>query len=127
VLAAHLGRLCPGFLLPQDPDDLFFREPAWLHVQRQEAQEAYLREQERLRTQARLDAFIEGKAGELARLQKISSFRDYVAKQHADAESRERDPVFGAANDLVDRLQRALSTKAIGEALPAEETGQYRN
>jgi len=32
VLAAHVGRLRPSFLLPQDPDDLFFREPARLHV-----------------------------------------------------------------------------------------------
>ncbi len=32
VLAAHIGRLCSGFLLPQDPDDLLFRETTWLHV-----------------------------------------------------------------------------------------------
>ena len=32
VLAAHIGRLRSGFLLPQDPDDLFFRETTWLHV-----------------------------------------------------------------------------------------------
>src|SRR6185369_7105935 len=32
VLAAHVGRLCPGLLLPQYPDDLLFREPARLHV-----------------------------------------------------------------------------------------------
>ena len=32
VLAAHVGRLRPGLVLPQDPDDLLFREPARLHV-----------------------------------------------------------------------------------------------
>ena len=32
VLTAHVGGLRPGFLLPQDPDDLFFCEPARLHV-----------------------------------------------------------------------------------------------
>src|SRR5215471_6228709 len=32
VFAAHIGRLRPGLLLSQDPDDLFFREPARLHV-----------------------------------------------------------------------------------------------
>ena len=32
VLAAHVGRLCPGLLLPQYPNDLLFREPARLHV-----------------------------------------------------------------------------------------------
>ena len=31
VLAAHIRRLRPRLLLPQDPDDLFFREPAPLH------------------------------------------------------------------------------------------------
>ena len=32
VLAAHLGRLRPGLLLPQNADDLLFRELACLHV-----------------------------------------------------------------------------------------------
>ena len=32
VLAAHIGRLRSGFLLPQDPDDLPFRKTTWLHV-----------------------------------------------------------------------------------------------
>ena len=32
VLAAHVRRLRPRLLLPQDPDDLLFREPARLHV-----------------------------------------------------------------------------------------------
>jgi hypothetical protein len=31
VLAAHIGRRRPGLLLPQNTDDLFFREPARLH------------------------------------------------------------------------------------------------
>jgi hypothetical protein len=53
--------------------------------QRQEAHEAYLREQERLRYEARVDTFIESKADELAKLQKILSFRDYISKQQTDA------------------------------------------
>ena len=32
MLAANIGRLRTGLLLPQNPDDLLFREPAWLHV-----------------------------------------------------------------------------------------------
>src|SRR5271168_1289164 len=32
MLAAHIGRLRPGLMLPQYPDDLLFREPARLHV-----------------------------------------------------------------------------------------------
>jgi hypothetical protein len=32
VLASQIGRLGPGLLLPQNPDDLFFREPTCLHV-----------------------------------------------------------------------------------------------
>jgi hypothetical protein len=43
--------------------------------QREEAHEAYLREQERLRYEARVNAFIEGKADELSRLQKILFFQ----------------------------------------------------
>ncbi len=34
VLAAHIGRLRTSLLLPQNPDDLRFREPARLHVHR---------------------------------------------------------------------------------------------
>jgi hypothetical protein len=41
---------------------------------------AYLPEQERLRHQREVDAFIEKKADELGRLQKILSFRDYILK-----------------------------------------------
>ena len=87
---------------------------------RQEAYEAHLREQERLRYEAQVDAFIEGKADELARLQKILSFRDYVSRQYADAASREQDPTFGAASDLVERLQRSLSVDAVGQAFGAQ-------
>jgi hypothetical protein len=32
VRAAHIARRSTGLLLPQYPDDLLFREPAWLHV-----------------------------------------------------------------------------------------------
>ena len=47
---------------------------------REETHEAYPQEQERLRHQARVDAFIEGKADELAGLQKILSFRDCISR-----------------------------------------------
>ena len=30
--AAHIGRLRSGFLLPQDSNDLLFRETTWLHA-----------------------------------------------------------------------------------------------
>ena len=32
MLATEAGGLCPSLLLPQNPDDLFFREPTCLHV-----------------------------------------------------------------------------------------------
>jgi hypothetical protein len=32
MLTTHVGRLRSGLMLPQNPDDLFFREPARLHV-----------------------------------------------------------------------------------------------
>jgi hypothetical protein len=31
VLPAHIGRRRPRLLFTQDPDDLLFREPSWLH------------------------------------------------------------------------------------------------
>ena len=86
--------------------------------------EAHLREQERRRYEAQVDAFIEGKADELARLQKILSFRDYVSRQYTDAASREQDPTFRAASDLVERLQRSLSVDAVGQAFGAQAHGR---
>src|SRR6516164_6429555 len=32
MLATNVGCLCPGLMLPQNPDDLLFREPARFHV-----------------------------------------------------------------------------------------------
>jgi hypothetical protein len=32
VLAADISRLRSGLLLPQNPDDLFFRKPTCLHI-----------------------------------------------------------------------------------------------
>jgi hypothetical protein len=85
--------------------------------QRQEAHEAYLREQERLRYQARVDAFIEGKADELCRLQKILSFRDYISKHLTSAASPEEDAILAAANDLIERLQGCVSPEALRKAI----------
>jgi len=83
---------------------------------RQEAHEAYLREQERLRYQAQVDAFIQSKA-EFARLQKILSFKDYISKHRTAATSPEEDAILGAVNDLAGRLQRSLSPEALRRAV----------
>jgi hypothetical protein len=85
--------------------------------QRQEAHEAYLREQERLRYQARVDAFIESRADELARLQKILSFRNYISKRRTAPTSPEDDAILGAVNDLAARLQHSLSSEALRKAV----------
>ena len=74
--------------------------------ERQERHQAYLREQERLRREAQADAFIEGKADQLSRLQKILSFRDYLTAQLAAVTSPEEAALIDAVNDLVGRLQR---------------------
>lgn len=63
----------------------------------------FLREQERLRNEARLDTFIESKADDSSRLKKITTFRDYLSKMNSD--SCEQDPIFRAADNLVRRLQ----------------------
>jgi hypothetical protein len=55
-----------------------------------------------------VDAFIEGKAGELARRQKILSFRDYISKHHTATTSREEDAILGAVDDLVGRYAAFL-------------------
>jgi hypothetical protein len=73
----------------------------------------YLQEQERLRYEAQVDAFIEGKADELAKLQKILSFRDYISKQQNTAASREEEAILDAVNDLISRLQHHLSADAL--------------
>ena len=85
--------------------------------QRQEAHEAYLREQERLQNQARVDAFIESKADELVRLQKILSFRDYVSKNQEAVTSPEVDAILEAVNDLAGRLQCGLSPETLGRTV----------
>jgi hypothetical protein len=85
--------------------------------QRLEAHEANLRERERLRYEARVDAFIESKADELARLQKILSFRDYISKHQTATTSREEVAILGAVDDLVGRLQCNLSPEALKRAV----------
>jgi hypothetical protein len=89
--------------------------------QRQEAHEAYLREQERLRYQAQADAFIESKADELGRLQKILSFRDYISSRVTDAISREEEAILRAADDLIGRLRSILSPEALRNAVELSE------
>ncbi|MBR1285392.1 hypothetical protein JQ597_25405 [Bradyrhizobium sp. AUGA SZCCT0177] len=77
--------------------------------ERQERHQAYLREQERLRREAQVDAFIEDKADQLFRLQKILSFRGYLTAQLTAVTSSEATALIDAVDDLVGRLQRDLS------------------
>jgi hypothetical protein len=81
------------------------------------ARDAYLRKQERLKYQARVDAFVESKADELGRLQKILSLRDYILNHHTDAAAPEVDAILAAANDLIERLQQSLSPEALQKAV----------
>jgi len=85
--------------------------------QRQERHEAYLLEQERLRREAQVDAFIESKADELSKLQKILSFRDYISKQRSAPTSPEEDAILEATNEMVERLQHKLSPEALRQAV----------
>lgn len=85
--------------------------------QREKEHETYLKEQERLRYQAQADAFIEAKADELARLQKILTFRDYISREPGEARSCEEEAILQAANDLIGRLQSGLSSDALKSAV----------
>jgi len=84
---------------------------------REEAHQAYLKEQERLRYQAQADAFIEAKADELARLQKILAFRDYVSREPSAPRSPEEEAILRATNDLISRLQHGLSAATLKRAV----------
>jgi hypothetical protein len=84
--------------------------------QRQEAHEAYLREQERLRIQANMDEVVQEKADVLARLQRITALRDYLLEKQVETLSRNRGSIIGAIDDLIGRLDRALSAEALEQA-----------
>lgn len=84
---------------------------------RHEAHEAYLKELERLRYQAQADAFIEAKADELARLQKLLAFRDYMAAELGTSRSLGDDAILGATNDFISRLKHSLSANALKKAI----------
>jgi hypothetical protein len=86
-------------------------------LQRQEAHEAHLREQERLRYEAQVDAFMEKKADEFVRLQKILSFRDYFSTNRTAAASPEENAILGAADDLIGRLRLSLSAEVLRQAV----------
>ena len=64
-----------------------------------------------------VDAFIEGNAHELARLQEILSCSAYISKHQTATTSREEDAILGAVDDLVGRLQRSLSPGALRQAV----------
>ncbi|MBR0913951.1 hypothetical protein [Bradyrhizobium japonicum] len=84
---------------------------------REEAHEAYLKKQERRRYEAQADAFIEGKADELFRLQKILAFRDYIAREPGAPRSPEEEAILRVTNDLISRLQHGLSADTLKTAL----------
>ncbi|MBR0739657.1 hypothetical protein JQ581_22240 [Bradyrhizobium liaoningense] len=84
---------------------------------REEAHQAYLKEQERRRYEAQLDSFIEAKADELIRLQKILAFRDHVTREPGDARSPEEEAILQATNNLISRLQHGLSAGALKRAV----------
>jgi hypothetical protein len=72
---------------------------------RLEVAEARERERQRQRRIALLDKFIEGKADEFARLQKIRSFRAYLASLESPDTMKSCD----AADDLIGRLEESLT------------------
>ncbi|HVR57006.1 MAG TPA: hypothetical protein VMT72_09280, partial [Pseudolabrys sp.] len=71
---------------------------------RQQAHEAYLAEQQRLREQAARDKFLDDKANDVARLNGIMALREHVSQQHATDSEREQDETLRAADDLIERL-----------------------
>jgi hypothetical protein len=85
--------------------------------ERQEAHEASQKEQRRRRYEAQVDAFIEGKADELVRLQKIIGFRDYIASRSVDPCSPQEEAILYAAEDLIRRLQHGLSGEILRSAV----------
>jgi hypothetical protein len=81
---------------------------------RQEEAEARERERQRQRRIAQLDKFIEGKADEFARLQKIRSFRAYLASLQSPDKIQSCD----AADDLIGRLEESLAATSAQCELP---------
>ncbi|PSO19509.1 MULTISPECIES: hypothetical protein [Bradyrhizobium] len=84
---------------------------------REETHQAYLKEQERRRYEAQLDAFIEAKADELIRLQKIVAFRDHLSWEPGTPCSPAEEGILRATNDLISRLQHGLSAEALKRAV----------
>ncbi|MGR4931751.1 hypothetical protein ACIPUD_33810 [Bradyrhizobium sp. CAR08] len=84
---------------------------------REEAHQAYLKEQERRRYEAQLDAFIEAKADELIKLKKIIAFRDYLSWGPGAPRSPEEEAILRATDDLISRLQHGLSADALKRAV----------
>jgi hypothetical protein len=71
-----------------------------------------------------MDQVIEEKADVLARLQNITSLRDYLTEMQAEWLSRNGGPVIGAIDDLIGRLKRTLSGEAFEQAAcSAKEKG----
>jgi hypothetical protein len=82
---------------------------------RQQAHEAYLVEQQRLREQAARDSFLDGKANDVARLNRIIALREHVSKQYTTNSEREQDETLRAADDLIERLREELSARVLGQ------------
>jgi hypothetical protein len=89
---------------------------------RQEAHEAYVREQERLRIQARMDTAIQEKADVL---QRIAVLRDYLLEKQTEWLSRKGCSVIGAIDDLIGRLERTLSGEAFEQGVHFVEEDRY--
>jgi hypothetical protein len=83
---------------------------------RQQAREACLAEQQRLREQAARDKFLDDKANDVARLTRIMALRDHVSQQYATDTEREQDKTLRAVDDLIERLREGLSARVLGQA-----------
>lgn len=70
-------------------------------------------EQQRLRRQAARYSFREGKANDVARLNRIMALREHVSKQYTTDSEREQDETLRADNDL----QEGLCYRVLGRVL----------
>lgn len=80
---------------------------------RQQAHEAYLIEQQRMREPGR-NAFIESNADEVARLHKVTALREHVTRQYTADADREQDDSLHAADGLIERFQEGTSDQPQG-------------
>ncbi len=82
---------------------------------RQEAADRLRRMQERKERIAKREAFIEQKAKDYARLLHLQAFRQYLANQNGDPDGGAVAGIRRAAQEMVDRLTRALSVTELNQ------------